>query len=672
MDSNMKQNRTLMQLVNSKEWMDYFHTLSHSSGFEFHVYNGEFKPIFITNENPLCEYIKSASQDDLKCRESCNIAENVSGNAEGPVIHKCGANVFSFALPLGASDDEGMLVGRGGFASYDALMEFFRIVKESALPEIPFTMPFNFPGEDYVKAVSMHVALAVNFMKGSFGEKHKLEEKLLRMTSLFDRKTFSTLSRNPELMYRYILDTIGFVFGRTSSVFLAADKKNSVYRAVYATGTHKNAVIDLRIDEDNTVIKQMLDTGRPVYYEKAAEFGAAGPLEKRRHYYFYPIFIGGALEGVIGIFDREFFREDLKIMNSFNDYIQLNLENHALRIVAERSRGADEKLSVLMDFSNSASSILDMEGLSSSLLDKSMRLIDAEQGSLMFLDDEGREFVVEAKKSIDGFVKEKMRIKKEGCISGMVLESGESLLVEDIESDPRIKKQNRPRYRTKSFVSVPIIVEDEVSGVLNLSDKLKKETFSQDDLKLIQSFINNISLVIERNLLQKKAEELQKLSITDPLTGIYNRRYLNKRLSEEITRYNRYKHPFSFMLLDLDKFKQYNDTYGHISGDNLIKELAKLVEESLRTVDIAARFGGDEFVAIFPQTPKEDAIQITNRIKERIDIALGRGHGEIPLSVSMGLATYPDDASSIMELIEKTDQALYLAKKGGGNRVVYL
>jgi diguanylate cyclase (GGDEF)-like protein len=126
------------------------------------------------------------------------------------------------------------------------------------------------------------------------------------------------------------------------------------------------------------------------------------------------------------------------------------------------------------------------------------------------------------------------------------------------------------------------------------------------------------------------------------------------------------------MMLDLDKFKDYNDAYGHISGDNLLKALAGILEKSLRTIDIAARFGGDEFVAIFPQTPKVDAIQITNRLKERIDKALSEYSAEIPLTISIGLATYPDDASSIMELIEKTDQALYLAKKGGGNRVVYL
>ena len=658
--------------MTSKEWTDYFHALSQTSGFEFNVYNGDANPVFITKENPLCKYIKSAGHDGMECRESCRTLMD-GDDTSGKLAHKCEANVLSFALPFrSACDGEGIIVGRGGLASYDDLMDFLKVVKDGGLPEISFRMPFDFPGEDYVDTVSKHIALAVDCMTGSSVGKYKIEEKLLRMTSLFDRKTFRTLSRNPELMYRYILDTIGFVFGRTSAFFLVPDSKGSVYKSVYTTGALKDMVIDSQLDAENPAIRELIDTGSPVYYENAEEFKVGVPLDNIKHFYFYPLFAGSALQGVIGIFNKELFREDLKIMNAFNDYIQLNIENLTLRMVVQKSKAADEKLSVFMEFSNVASSLLDINGLSNTMLEKSLQLLGAEQGSLMFLDDNQTELVIEAKKSPDDTVKEKMRVKREGCIADIVFQSGESLLVEDIESDPRIKKQNRQRYKTKSFICVPIKIKDKVTGVLNLSDKAKNIAFSQDDLHLIQAFIKNISIVIERNVLQEKSEEFKKLSITDPLTGIYNRRYLNTRLAEEITRYNRYKHPFSFMLLDLDKFKQFNDTYGHLAGDDLIKDLAKLVENSLRTIDIAARFGGDEFVAIFPQTPKADAIQITNRIKDKIDAALNIDHEKIQLSVSMGLATYPDDASSIIELIEKTDQALYLAKKGGGNRVVYL
>lgn len=669
MDNNLEQDSSLVQLVSSKEWADYFHSLSQTTGFEFNVYTRDEDLVFITKENPLCAYIKSAGQDAIKCSESCRRLYGRSGT----LPDTCEANVLNFSHTLEAGGgEEGIIVASGGLSSYDALMDLMKTVKESNLPEISFRISFDFPGEEYVSIVSKHLDLAVKCMTGSSVEKYEIEEKLLRMTSLFDRKTFKTLSRNPELMYRYILDTIGFVFGRTSAVFMAPDAKGDLYRSVYSTGAHRDMVADFRMDAENRVIKELADHAAPVYYERAEEFGMTGTFDDLRYFHFYPLFSDGLLQGVIVIFGRKFLREDQKIMNAFNDYIQLSIENYSLRMASLRSRAADEKLAVFLELSNTAPLLLDMEGLSKAMLEKSLRLLDAEQGSLMFLDENETDLIIEAKKGRDDKVWEKMRIKKEGCIAEMVLRTGESLLVENIESDPRVKRRNSPRYRTKSFLCVPIKIEDKVTGVLNLSDKIKETSFSPEDLRLIQSFINNISIIIERNLLHKKSEDLEKLSITDHLTGMYNRRYLNSRLSEEITRYNRYRNPFSFMMLDLDKFKLFNDTYGHLAGDNLLKDLAGLLDSSLRTADIAARFGGDEFVAIFPQTPKYDAIQIINRIKDKIDSSINNGHVDMTLSVSIGLATYPDDASSITELIEKTDQALYLAKKGGGNRIVYL
>jgi diguanylate cyclase (GGDEF)-like protein len=499
-----------------------------------------------------------------------------------------------------------------------------------------------------------------------------LEEKLLRMTSLFDSQVFETLSGNTELVHRYILDTIEFVFGRTSTALMLPDEGNSSYTTAYSTGKHKEILMGFRLDTENPVITNMLDTRAPVFTEHLKTVDTENLLREVKVSYFYPLFIGCTMAGVIWILDRKFSREDVKIMNACRDYYQLNLENQNLRVVNNKIRKADETLSSFLDFSESIVAVLDKERFLNTMLEKSMQLAKAEQGSLMLLNRETSELVVEANKSVYDTVQEKRKFKKGEGITGIVFESGSSLLIQDMDKDPRVSQQDRLRYKTKSIVSVPIKIEGSVTGVLNLSDKIECEVFNEDDLHLIKSFINYISIAIERSLLFRKTEELEKLSITDPLTGIYNRRYLNSRLSEEIVRYSRYKHPFSLMMFDLDGFKEYNAEYGHISGDKLLKFLVKTIEKLLRTTDIAARFGGDEFVVIFPRTPKVDAIPISNRIKENIDKALREYHGEMPLTVSMGLTTYPDDASSVMELFEKTDQALYYAKKGGGSRVVHL
>lgn len=672
MNNNRKNDMTIAQLLTSDDYAACFHSLADALNFEFNVYSGDGEILFSTKENSFCSFVRSAEQDDLTCPASCSqfIFESMESNET--VIFKCNAELTCFAFALEQLGEKAFIVGKGGFALYDDLLKFLKITKDRNLPGVPVSMPLDFPGEEYMETVSRYVYLSVNRLMNSYEEKYRLEEKIMRMTSLFDSHIFGTLARNPGLIHRYILDTVEFVFGRTSSALMLLDEDRSSYRAAYSTGKYGQNIRDFQFDKEGHLIKEMIETGVPVFTEDLDEIDTEGLLKEIEFSYFFPLFMNGVMEGIIWVLDRKFSREDMKIMNAFRDYIQVNLENQNLRVAIGKVKKADETLNSFVDFSKSIASVLDKERLLDTILEKSLELLKAEQGSLMLVDNETSELVVEARKTVDDVVQEKMRLKKGEGVAGIVLQNGGSLLVRDIESDPRVSQQSRARYKTKSFVSVPIKVEGRVTGVFNASDKIEGSAFNEDDLTLIQSFMNNMAIAIERSILYKRTEEYKKLSITDPLTGIYNRRYLNSRLSEEITRYNRYKHPFSFLMFDLDGFKEYNDTYGHISGDELLKALADIIEESLRTIDIAARFGGDEFVAIFPQTPKVDAIQITNRVKEKIDKFLDEYNPDISLSVSMGLATYPDDASSIMELIEKTDQALYLAKKGGGNRVVYL
>jgi diguanylate cyclase (GGDEF)-like protein len=620
---------TLASLFSSEKWVEHLRHLSRMTNFEFIVFDEGGSKVRDSKENPLCAFIHSAQVESLDCPGSCYKYLQ----SQEPVLFKCSARLMHFALPIERFGEKVIVVGRGGFAEYEDFLEFIKIAKENDFPEIPPAFSMDFPGEAFAEAVSHYTQISINRLLDSLAENERLEEKLLRMTSLFDSQTFEMLSKNPQLLYRYLLDTVEFVLGDISSALMFYDEKGSVFRTGCSSGLRRETLADLFLDADSSVVKELNTIKTVVHRDSLEQVVAPGLSGQLSFSYFFPVFIRGSLQAIIAVFDKQLALQDIKAMNAFKDYVQLNLENHDLRIAVEKNRRTDEKIEYVTEFLDSIISVLDKKDLSKTLLEKTLQLLNAEQGSLMILDGETSELVVEASKSMSDAVTEKMRI---------------------------------------SFISALINIENRLKGVLNVSDKAKGEAFNEMDFSLLKSIINNSAIAIERSFLYDQTEELRKLSITDPLTGIYNRRYLNRRLSEEITRYNRYKHPFSFMMLDLDSFKEYNDTFGHIAGDNLIKALANITEKSLRGIDIAARFGGDEFVAIFPQTPKVDAVQITNRLKEQIDIALTEHNIDMPLTVSMGLATYPDDASSIMELIEKTDQALYLAKKGGGNRVVYL
>ncbi len=659
---------SLSSLFASGKWQGYFAELAETLDIEISAYDQYGSGIFSVHENPVCKFTRGLQSGTIDCPGSCARFDY----QRGPELFTCQAGQRCFILPVDGKGGRIFIAGRGGFGEYRGLLDFLRVLRHDNYPVMPVSEPFRFISESEMKSCMQYLSLTLERHLKSHNDTERMTDQLLRIPSFFDSQAFGTLSRQPELMYRYIIDTMGFVFDELDAVILTKSDDGNLYRALYSTGRYRESLENITLNAESSYVKNMLEAGSIIFSESIRELLPEDSELHEGSAHFMPLITSNGIDAVVAIFNKPFARNDIKILNAFREFIQLSLENRKLQSEVMQKAGVDRKLAYLNEVTRSVIPILDQERLMHALLEKSLQLLSAEQGSLMMLDSETSELVVQAGRSMDDTVKAKMRFSSDEGIAGKVLGEGGPFLVEDIEKDPRFRQLNRPRYRTKSFISVPIRISDRLSGVLNVSDKTKGNVFSKEDLVMLESFITSVAVAIERSMLHDQSEKLQKLSITDPLTGIYNRRYLNRRLAEEITRYNRYKHPFSFLMLDLDKFKDYNDTFGHIAGDNLIRNLASIMEKSLRTIDIAARFGGDEFVTIFPQTPKVDAIQISNRLKDEIQSGLREHNMEMALTISVGLATYPDDASSIMELIEKTDQALYLAKKGGGNRVVYL
>lgn len=176
-------------------------------------------------------------------------------------------------------------------------------------------------------------------------------------------------------------------------------------------------------------------------------------------------------------------------------------------------------------------------------------------------------------------------------------------------------------------------------------------------------------LVRQNAELQEKNRLLEELAATDGLTGLYNRRYFQQRLAEEISRCVRYETVLALAMIDVDYFKGYNDACGHPQGDRLLKEIGRLLKENVRDGDVVARYGGDEFAVIFVEMDSLVAQKAGERIREAVEAYAAAADGEL-ITVSIGVASYPKDASSADELIQKADEALYLAKQGGKNRVV--
>lgn len=189
----------------------------------------------------------------------------------------------------------------------------------------------------------------------------------------------------------------------------------------------------------------------------------------------------------------------------------------------------------------------------------------------------------------------------------------------------------------------------------------------------IVTIMHNRTKEAESNKVKSQyLRKLRKISITDPLTNIYNRRYFKKRLNEEFTRSQRYNNDISFIMIDIDYFKNINDTYGHAVGDTILKGVANSIKEHIREIDLLARYGGDEFVLIFPQTNANNAYYVANRLKEFIANKIFKTtSNKIKLTISLGLCSYPNSAiTTSNDLVKFADNALYEAKQSGRNKIV--
>ncbi len=297
------------------------------------------------------------------------------------------------------------------------------------------------------------------------------------------------------------------------------------------------------------------------------------------------------------------------------------------------------------------------------------------------------QFLLRSDASLLLLVKEDLQeIDQAYCAGGLDVESitrsdgvGETLSnvllsqhVLNLQSEALAEKAGDLPFPVEGFhdlLTVPIMHLESFNGLLILLNGEKHDPFSGRDEDLILSYTFQTGLAIENARLQ---EYTRRLSITDGLTGLFNHREFQRRLEEETRRCVRYERSCTLLMLDIDHFKHFNDTYGHPVGDQVLSELAGILRKSTREMDAPARYGGEEFVVILPETVGEKGEVAAERIRsaiEGMEITPAGGGTALLITVSIGVAACPEDGSTREELIRHSDQALYTAKDSGRNRV---
>lgn len=393
------------------------------------------------------------------------------------------------------------------------------------------------------------------------------------------------------------------------------------------------------------------------------------PYLEAEHLTCLPLLVDDKLIGFLALFDTELAARDLMI-------IELLCGRVADKLVRLRRRQNREeeshRSSQLLGMISRLAQLENSQHFYQGVVEMAAEILGASKGSLMLLDEAHEKLGIVASLGLNHQLARNMKLYKGQGIAGQVVTTGSPMLVHDINQDLRVKVSSRPRFETQSFLSLPFKSGGNIIGVLNLSDKQNGGAFTVADLKTIEQFTEHAGNLVERAGTLERATMMEELSSSDALTGLHNRRFLDQRLDEELNRSSRQKQEFSVLMLDLDYFKDYNDSCGHLAGDKALKKVGHLLRRSAREMDTVTRFGGEEFCLLLPETGPEPARMVAERIRHCIEREPFLQEELLPggrLTISIGIATYPVDGDSPESLLEAADRALYQAKDKGRNRV---
>ncbi len=322
--------------------------------------------------------------------------------------------------------------------------------------------------------------------------------------------------------------------------------------------------------------------------------------------------------------------------------------------------------------SKTMTSVLDLDNMISEIMKKAKRLIRADSWSVFLIDDTTGDLVLEktSHKSEHAGRREKFRLKRGEGIAGWVAQEGMPIVLPDVSQDKRYvaKREHDSSLEAESLICVPIRSKGNILGVFEIIKKTSSGSFTKDDLALFLRLVDHAAIAIEMTTVYQKMAEI---SVTDDLTKLFNTRYLNRTLELEINRSNRHRTSLSLIFMDIDHFKGINDNYGHLIGSKLLVEIGQILIQCLRTIDIVARYGGDEFVMALPQTPPTAALNIAERIRKAVEqnIFLKKEGYSLHMTASFGVASYPESAKSKEDLLRLADEAMYRVKNQTRNGV---
>jgi diguanylate cyclase (GGDEF)-like protein len=431
-----------------------------------------------------------------------------------------------------------------------------------------------------------------------------------------------------------------------------------------------NPLSDFRIRQDSPIVRYLSQKHRLLTIQNLdvqPEFYSLWEQEKvevkaAEIELFIPVVSRGKLVSILILSKKRsgtYLLEDISLLEDITGRVAVSMERGYAH---EEVRQRQEELSLISELAAIMTSSLDIREIYDRFVKELRKVIDVDWSAISLV--EGDELNLLALTSEIGSAwqtGDKLPLK--GTATEWVITHKTALAVPNLTEESRFwTSKYHLKQGVRTIVYFPLLVEDKAIGSLSIASR-HPNAYNQSQIQLLSQLASRIAMPIENSRLYAEAEQRARI---DPLTGLWNRHHLEEQIQIEIGRHSRYGGTFSLAILDLDFFKAFNDSFGHLAGDELLKQLGSVMRSAVRAADGAFRYGGDEFAILLPQTNLKDAYEVAERVRSRVasDIRIG----DTPVTASLGLASWPADGIRINEIIASADMALYYAKQQGGNQ----
>lgn len=651
-----------------------FKTFSSLTGLSFSLYNDrELLLIAPEREDPLISCIKSSKKGQEAYNTFFNKYLKLSLKAAKTFIVEGPGGQFYVFIPVNYKDILTVTVAEAFYSKTEDFLKFYSEKgAEYGIAQRPLDEWLEeirvIPLAEMERFMESIHPLLENIAASGY-EKGELRKQWQWSKTIISLAANIKANASLEDIRQVIVDTVTFLFSaETAAIFTL---KNDSFEADAAVGRNREIIRKLQIPRENKFLERALSSKEPIAAMDSYKLWHSGFPEEIISMYLFPISSNDELFGFLGIFNTLL---DKEAFDSVNEFCKLTAYLCCAKHLSHECERKSDGLEAIMGKTvRLYEHYKEPQELYENIVDEAAALMKAEKCSLM-LPEEGRDVLyVSAVKGLNKWLMRDVKVRIGEGIAGRVFEQGVPILIDSEERLRDYAIAPKPLFKTPSCLSMPLKVSGETVGILNLSDKSSGEAFTEDDLITLSPFTTLAAILLKLSSCYKVSEKMRELSITDPLTGLFNRRYFDVRLEEEFQRAKRYGLFFSLAIMDIDDFKVLNDTEGHLAGDQVLREIALIMNNSIRANDILVRFGGEEFAMIMPQTTQEEAFTVLERIRNNIYTlmfpALKKFAGK-KLTISTGIAMYPASGEQMEALIVSADRALYKAKTQGKNQTV--